>query len=382
MTVRLLVRILIVVVLVGGAVFGARYFLRPEAVAVVVRRGVAVDAVPGTVTVLAGRPVLLKSEFGGRIAHSVLAPAKRVAAGDVLVEVDSTTLKLEIEDTKSQIAARAARRELGSPRKFELENAQVTLENMRALLNQTVSQVDFDRQERAVRQIEQQIAFDEVSARRELEALENSLKTKEYQLEKMSLRSPVDGIVNQVFAYEDDLIGGGATVAEITPLDRVVEAKISEENFSGVRVGQQATVQFFQYGGLKHVATVGKILPAADPQTQRYVVYLDVQIPREELVPGITGDTSIVIGHHENALIIPRSALLGTRVFVVKDSRAELREVKVGFTSMTDVEIESGLQEGELVAVENLDLLRNGDRVRLQVRPGSVAASAPAPGST
>src|SRR5690606_37334579 len=113
-------------------------------------------------------------------------------------------------------------------------------------------------------------------------------------------------------------------------------------------------------------ARVDKILPTADPDTQRYSVFLEVEIDPEILVPGITGDVSIVAGEHQNTLIIPRRALFGNNVFVVTNGRVELRQVQTGFTSLNHVAILDGLSEGELVVVDQLDTFRDGDRVRVQ----------------
>jgi RND family efflux transporter MFP subunit len=142
-----------------------------------------------------------------------------------------------------------------------------------------------------------------------------------------------------------------------------VEAKISEENFSGLKVGQAATVRFLSYGANQYNGRVEKILPAADPLTQRYMVHLSVEIDPKLLVPGITGEVNIVIGSRPNAVVIPRRALLGRSLFVVKEGRVELRTVQIGFSSLDVVEITSGLTEGEMVIVDELDSFRAGDRV-------------------
>jgi hypothetical protein len=81
------------------------------------------------------------------------------------------------------------------------------------------------------------------------------------------------------------------------------------------------------------------------------------------LVPGITGEVNIVVAARDKAVVIPRRALLGRNVFVVKDGRVEVRTVEVGFTSLNSVEIVRGVEEGEQVIVEDLDRFRSGDRV-------------------
>jgi len=215
-----------------------------------------------------------------------------------------------------------------------------------------------------VQQIEQQLKLEQVQNQNEIDAYENTLKVKSRQLDKMTIAAPFDGVVSQVLARKGDLIGGNAPIATVIATSRTVEARISEENFSGIRTGQKAIVRFLTYGDETYNATVGKILPTADPATQRYIVYLKVDLPLERLVPGLTGEVSITVGEHANALIVPRRALSGNTLYVVKDGRVQLRKVDTGYLGLNVVEITDGVQEGDEVIVEELDRFRDGDRVR------------------
>ena len=106
------------------------------------------------------------------------------------------------------------------------------------------------------------------------------------------------------------------------------------------------------------------------------MVHLSVEIDPKLLVPGITGEVNIVVDARDNAIIIPRRALFGRSVFVVNNGRVEMRTVEVGFTSLNSVEIIRGIEPGEAVVVEGLELFRAGDRVSV-----SVVGSTPAPQS-
>ena len=79
-----------------------------------------------------------------------------------------------------------------------------------------------------------------------------------------------------------------------------------------------------------------KILPTADPETQRHLVDLNItDIEPEKLIPGITGEVTIVVGTRQAKAIIPRRALFNESVYVVKDGRVELRKVKKGYVWLT-----------------------------------------------
>ena len=126
-----------------------------------------------------------------------------------------------------------------------------------------------------------------------------------------------------------------------------MEAKISEEDFANIKVGQQASVHFIPYGAWVYNGTVTKILPTADPETQRHLVDLNItDIAPEKLIPGITGEVTITVGERHANAIIPRRALINENVFVVKDGKVELRPVTKGYVWLTGAEILSGLEPG------------------------------------
>jgi multidrug efflux pump subunit AcrA (membrane-fusion protein) len=149
---------------------------------------------------------------------------------------------------------------------------------------------------------------------------------------------------------------------------RTVQARISEENFGGIAVGDPATVIFLSFGSAKTFkAKVSKILPTAEAATQRYVVYLAVDIPEEQLKPGMTGEVSILVSVDPWALLAPRRALAGNKLLVVNDGRVEVRTVKVGYIALNVVQILDGVKEGDLVISDELDQFHPGERVRTQV---------------
>jgi RND family efflux transporter MFP subunit len=183
----------------------------------------------------------------------------------------------------------------------------------------------------------------------------------------MTISAPFDGVVSDVLARPGDIIGGNTIIAHLISLSRTVEGKLSEEVFADIKVGQKVTVRFLTYGTASYSGKVSKILPTADPTTQRYIVHLQIDIPPEKLVPGITGEMVIDVDVHKDTLIVPRRAVLGQNLYVVNGSRVELRKVELGYVSLNEVEVLSGVKEGEQVIVEQPDRFRVGERVRAEV---------------
>ena len=338
----------------------------PKAAVAAVRRGNALNAVPANVVVRADYIMDLRSEAGGRVQDSALMLGAAVKQGQMLLKIDDTDLKLDLERATNDYNAAVRRREIGTATKLDLETARADLTNFTKLAEAgQYPATELDKRNRELRQLEQKQEIENVNETSLIDSLATQIKTQKRQIEKTSLVSPIGGDVTTVSAHVGDLIAPGAPLASLLAKARVVEARVAEENFAGIAPGQPASVRFLSYGNDQFPAKVARVLPTADPLTQRYTVVLDVAIAPERLVPGLSGEASITVGEHPGVLIIPRRALLGDYVLVVKSRRVEQRRVQRGYESLNEVEITDGLKEGELVVTDNLDAYRQGDRVRI-----------------
>ena len=357
-------KIVLLLIVIAAAVVAFMVSSRPEAVARAAWQGKAVQAVPGSVTVLAEFEMDLKSAVGGRVIRSALDPGASFKQGAILVQIDSSDLELEIERIEGEFEAAQERIAVGSSIALDLASAEEDLAAAQRLLRSgNMSESVFRKQERDVQQIKNRLELERVSNDLLLANFENTLAQKQRELEKMQVIAPFECVVSEVYARPGDLISPGAPIALLISTSRTVEARISEENFSNIRVGQDASIRLLGYANQQFNAVVSKVLPSADAETQRYTVHLDVDIELEKLVPGLTGEVSIVTAERANTVIIPRRALIGDKVMVVVDGVVEVRSVEAGYESLNEVEILSGVDVGDLVVTEELDLFRDGDRV-------------------
>jgi RND family efflux transporter MFP subunit len=352
------------VVLIGYVYFVA---LRPVAVVAPVVRGRAVNSVPGSVEVKAESVLPVKSEVGGRIVTSSLNPGRTVVKDELLLQLDTGDADIEIERITNDLTAARRRVEVGSTLRAEEQNKRDTLEELdRRVKNGAFPVAEYEKEKRLYQQLVQRRELDEVNLKLGVENLENALRAKEREKSKMTIVAPFDGVIAEIAiaGKPGELIGRDVTLATLISKSRVVEAKISEENFAELAVGQKAGVSFLSYGPQQYPATLSKKLPTANAETQRYTIHLDVEIPEEKLVPGLTGEVVIVIGQRDNQMIIPRRALRGNQVLLVDGGEVVLRTVEAGYMALNEVEILKGLEPGDQVIVEELDTFRPGQRVR------------------
>ncbi len=363
---RWTIRISLVLIVLVAAGYLALEYQRPVAVVKPVKRGVAVDAPNGTVTVTALMS-RVEAEVDGRILKSNLKLGAEVRVGDVLVEIDSASLELEIERLTNDLAAAKRRMEIGSPTEQNLTAAQAAAKLAEADFNAgRISANDLEAAKRAATSAKQVAELERVRLAQDVDSLANQLAMSEHRLSRMKIVAGVDGTVVAVFAHVTDRVSPGTVLAHINSRERLVEMQVREEQIAKLEPGQAARVQFQPYPTDRFDGVIEQILPPLDVASQRYRVLLKVDIEPERLIHGMTGEAFVVIARHEDALLVPRSSVVDRKVFVIEGSTAVLRPVEVGFTSIHEVEILSGLREGERIVVENLDDLRSGTRVRVR----------------
>jgi RND family efflux transporter MFP subunit len=146
-----------------------------------------------------------------------------------------------------------------------------------------------------------------------------------------------------------------------------VRGEVDEEDVGEVKVGMEAIVQVYAYRTRTFHAKVAAIQPAADVETQRYTVVLDLEDPPENLMAGMTGEMNIITGTHDNALLLPTRALLIDQALIVKHGIVQSRTVRTGYRTLDYSEVLDGLSEGDRVVLSDQDKLRPGRPVRQRV---------------
>jgi RND family efflux transporter MFP subunit len=361
-------KLLISGVLLAAIAMAVVFYLRPVAIVSTVTHGKIFNVVAGSVVVEAEQMIELKSEVAGRVLQSELKPGKIMQTGDLLVQIDTADLDLEIERQESEYRATKARFAVGSLNELELETAKDKLAfSERQFERGNLAKTELDARRRDVKAIEQRAELEKISNQLTLESLENQLKVKQRQKDKMALKAPFDGVVASIAVHQGALVQGGERIATVISTSRLVDAKISEENFANVQPGQRAVVRFLTYGDSQFEATVLRKLPTAEAGSQRYIAYLDVKIPLDRLLPDLTGEVSIIVGEHEAKALVPRRAVFDGFVFVVKDGVVQRRKLKLDYTSLTSAEVVEGLAEGDQVIIDEVDNFRDGLHVRTEL---------------
>lgn len=366
----LLLNLAVVLVVLAGAGFFFLQNLQGTARVKPVNRDTAVDAVTGSVVVEAdGGFKELKSEAAGKVVVANLKPGSDFKKGDVLVQLDTTEIDRQIAETKRKYESDKARAKLLLDNNPEKKIAQERLDTAKRLFQLgNASEDDVKTVQRALDAIETKLKLADFDDQKGDVDYKVAMDGLELMRKRLQVVAPFDGTIHNdgAMTWEGALINAGQPVTLVFSRKRVVVAKISEESFGRVRVGQLARIRLLTYGSQNFEGTVSELLPTAD-DAQRFTVYVDVKADPDVLKPKSTGEVTITIDSRPDQMMILRRAVYDSnKVFIVKDGRVQRRVVEIGYMALNVVEIRKGLEVGDLVIVDRLEEFREGQRVRTE----------------
>ena len=342
------------------------WYTIPEAMVTRAVRGTAEELVIGSVEVSEYHSLQLRSERHGIVLESFVEIGDTVSKGQVLMRLDTDDQQLELERLMIEKENFEKNLEIKHQSEYTHQKLVEELEDIQRDVNRGIRpQRELELAQRELQKLEDDMQRVKLNQDLNLTLKENQIKQLRLDIEKMTIRSPVDGVITDIQAREGDLVSAEAVIFELIDSRRLVVAEISEEDYNKVKEGMNSTVRFLAYPDEIFKATVSQILPTANPITQRYKAYLDVTIDNDRLTPGLTGEVSVVAARREHAVLVPSQAVLGNHVFKVTNSRISSTRVEIGYRGLVTVEIIEGLREGDIVVLEELTRFKNGDLVRL-----------------
>jgi RND family efflux transporter MFP subunit len=319
--------------------------------------------------------VVVSSEVDGQVVDVYVGMGDRVEEGEVLAEVAPMELQLTLD--QQQAALEQVRARLG------LSEGQTTLEDIREAATVKRAAADLADAEqkfkRAAELLEQGLlprqGYEDADARLKssqanydlsLQEVRNLLATlKQYtattelaekKLQDSKIRAPFAGYVQGKDVSPGQYIRVQSPIATIVRLDWLkANMQIPERMASWVRVGQEIDITVDAYPDRKFKGRMSRINPTVDPETRTFATLARVENPDGLLKPGFFLRASIPSDQTESVLTIPQKALTYAygvySVFVLQANQVQQREVNIGDRLGDDVEILSGLTEGEQVAI-------------------------------
>ena len=284
--------------------------------------------------------------------YSGTAPIEAFAEADVIAKVDGEIRNILVEEgdevTKGQVLARLD----GDRLRLELNESEAKLRKLQREYERyldlkgkgLISEGDFEK------------------TKFEMDALQASFNLSELELDYTQIRAPIEGVIAERYIKLGNTIKVGDPVFRVTSLEPLVAyLHVPEREYRNIDSGQLVEIEIDALQGEPIIATVSRVSPIIDPETGTFKITIEITDEERRIKPGMFGRISVVYDKHENALQLPRSALVEdagqTSVFVVEDDVAIKKVVQTGYSDRGMIEIVAGLEDGEnVVTVGQLGL--------------------------
>jgi RND family efflux transporter MFP subunit len=332
---------------------------------------------PGNIQAIAEAPVLARAS--GYIRKRYVDIGDRVTAGQVLAEIEAPELTQQIKQAQAAIdqansTVQQAQAALQQGRANE-NLAKVTAERWNNLLARGVVsrqekdnyQAQYEAQQANVQALEKAVA----ASRSNAAAAEANLARLNELLGYQTVRAPFAGVITVRNIDSGALVNEGNTLLFRTAqTDRLrTYLNVPQADAESVRTGQQATLAIPDLPGRKFAGTVSRTANALDPASRTLLVEVQVPNPSGTLLPGMYAQVDLSVPRKNPPLMIPADTLVvrsdGPQVAVVAaDGGVRYARVQLGRDLGDHLEVLSGVEDGQRLAVNPSDVVREGSKVK------------------
>lgn len=301
------------------------------------RRG-TIKAVVSASGELAGKnSINLKFRSGGKLGTLNVAVGDNVNRGDVVATLDTQDLNIT------------------------LQQAQNTLRDKQAAVDKVLDDIHLSQYGNGgssnigtanETQTQRQARTDAETAR---DSAVDTVKSAQRAFQDAVISAPFSGVVTSVPVVAGQVVGASDTVLQLVDeSETFFDTDVDESDIAKVSVGQHAEIALNAYPDKTFSGAVTQILPQTKiTSSGATVVTTRISLPATAIhfVPGLNGQVSIITDQKTSVLTLPQETIRDDDTVIVKEKNGNLHPVKVtiGLKSDTDVEIKSGLKEGDQV---------------------------------
>ncbi len=212
-------------------------------------------------------------------------------------------------------------------------------------------------------------------------------------IDRKTIRAPFSGVIGIRQVNVGQYLKSGDPIVQLESLDPIyVNFALPQQNIGSLKVGQLVKVQADGLPGKIFPGTITALNSLVDTNTRNIQVQATIQNPDHVLRSGMFAGIQVELPVRENVVLIPSTAIqyapYGDSVFVIEDMKGPdgadflgVREqyVTLGKSRGDQIEILSGLRQGDVIATSGIFKLHPGGAVKINnsVQPGNDPAPKP-----
>ena len=162
------------------------------------------------------------------------------------------------------------------------------------------------------------------------------------------MRAPIDGTVTRIAYKKGELVAQQVPIVTLVNLKLLyLEVNLEQQSVLRIKEGQKAYVSFETLRNEKYTGQVKTVYP----RESQFIVRIELEKWPEGILPGMTADVAIAIGHKKDVLLIPINSINSGQVTRLRNGRKEKLAVKLGAIDgeMAEVTSENISETDELI---------------------------------
>jgi HlyD family secretion protein len=336
-------------------------------------------------TVKAHHRAKLSPQLGGLVTALPHRKGSRVAAGDLLLQLEDSVQRAQLNLAEEQVRTAEARTREAC---LAASLAEKELARGLALARESIlSQQGLD----ALQSGRDRAAATCQALGATLDEARAQVRLARAQLALTQIRAPFAGVVAECSGEVGEWITPSppgipipAVLDLLDPASLYVSAPIDEVDSQRVKVGQPVRIAIDSRPGEKLAGRLDRVAPyVLDLQEQNRTVEIEAVLAdpasAQGFLPGTSSDVEVILARRDGVLRVPTSAIAeGGKVLVLAGGRLAERTVKTGLRNWQFTEIRSGLAPGEwVVTARDSAEIRAGARAHAQAHAQAGAREGP-----
>ena len=213
------------------------------------------------------------------------------------------------------------------------------------------------------------------NARLTVSQREAALGTAQEKLADYTIRAPFDGIIASVDIKVGDSVSSGGALATVVTQQKIASVSLNEVDIAKIKTGQKATLTFDAVEGLSITGEVASVdlVGTVSQGVVSYDVDIGFDTDDDRIKPGMSVSAAIITNVKQDILYVPAGAVKtqgeisyveqfptammsgnGSSSQVVSETAPQQHEVTTGLSDDTNIEIVSGLSEGDRIVTRTI----------------------------
>lgn len=333
---------------------------------------------------------IISSKISAKVTKVVVENGQYVNEGDTIAVLDDQDIQNSIKTATAQLEVNekqvnSAEQQLNSTQtsleklKINVDDAQRNYDREKALFDAgAVSQSELDASEKTLNtskadynsgQANIEISKASIeSAKASVEAQKVNIEKLQNDLNNVVIKAPISGVISEKNVNVGQIINQGAVLAKINDISYVFATiQVPQEKINDIKVGKPAEVTL-EDNNTVHNGTLDSIDLSGDSTLRVFNCKIKMENSNKELLPGEYAKVNFSNTENNNKVItIPVSSLAGSEgdyyVFINDNGVASKVSVDIGDADENNVEIISGVNEGDEIICTNMSSLKDGCKI-------------------